>query len=94
MKVSAIRCVVAVAVSNTGREPGMERSQNFWCLNIYSWPLLFVHLDFSVLGVCAGHEVLTGVIYPVIVRMTWGGGWLGELGFIDFAGNRVSCHVP
>eukprot|EP00403_Amphidinium_massartii_P042346 CAMPEP_0178435874 /NCGR_PEP_ID=MMETSP0689_2-20121128/34152_1 /TAXON_ID=160604 /ORGANISM="Amphidinium massartii, Strain CS-259" /LENGTH=567 /DNA_ID=CAMNT_0020057959 /DNA_START=249 /DNA_END=1949 /DNA_ORIENTATION=- len=33
--------------------------------------------------------VLTGVIYPIIVRMTWGGGWLGEMGFVDFAGSAI-----
>mmetsp|Transcript_51652 Transcript_51652/g.95611 ORF Transcript_51652/g.95611 Transcript_51652/m.95611 type:complete len:569 (-) Transcript_51652:85-1791(-) len=33
--------------------------------------------------------VLTGVIYPAIVRMTWGGGWLAEEGFVDFAGSAV-----
>eukprot|EP00971_Amphidinium_carterae_P004855 97039-Amphidinium_carterae.1 len=32
---------------------------------------------------------VTGVIYPSIVRMTWGGGWLGEMGYIDFAGSSI-----
>mmetsp|Transcript_8431 Transcript_8431/g.18925 ORF Transcript_8431/g.18925 Transcript_8431/m.18925 type:complete len:668 (+) Transcript_8431:195-2198(+) len=32
---------------------------------------------------------VTGVIYPLCVRMTWGGGWLDELGFIDFAGSAI-----
>ncbi|CAK0847008.1 unnamed protein product [Prorocentrum cordatum] len=33
--------------------------------------------------------VTTGIIYPVVVRWTWGGGWLGEWGFVDFAGSAV-----
>ena len=33
--------------------------------------------------------VLTAVIYPVIGAWTWGGGWLAELGFKDFAGSTV-----
>ena len=33
--------------------------------------------------------VLTAVIYPVIGAWTWGGGWLAELGFRDFAGSTV-----
>ena len=33
--------------------------------------------------------VLTAVIYPVIGAWTWGGGWLAELGFQDFAGSTV-----
>ncbi|MFK8024870.1 MAG: ammonium transporter [Ilumatobacter sp.] len=29
------------------------------------------------------------VIYPVFGHWTWGGGWLGELGFVDFAGSTI-----
>lgn len=28
----------------------------------------------------------TGFIYPVVVAWTWGGGWLQQRGFHDFAG--------
>ena len=33
--------------------------------------------------------VLTGFIYPVVGAWTWGGGWLSEMGFQDFAGSTV-----
>ena len=33
--------------------------------------------------------VLTGVIYPIVGAWTWGGGWLDELGFQDFAGSTI-----
>ncbi|MDE2980951.1 MAG: ammonium transporter [Gemmatimonadota bacterium] len=33
--------------------------------------------------------VLTGFIYPVIGAWTWGGGWLGSMGFTDFAGSTI-----
>ena len=33
--------------------------------------------------------VLTTFIYPVIGAWTWGGGWLAEMGFQDFAGSTV-----
>ena len=33
--------------------------------------------------------VLTSIIYPVVGAWTWGGGWLAELGFKDFAGSTV-----
>ena len=33
--------------------------------------------------------VLTAVIYPVIGAWTWGGGWLSEMGFSDFAGSTI-----
>ena len=32
---------------------------------------------------------LTGFIYPVIGSWTWGGGWLAEMGFQDFAGSTI-----
>lgn len=37
--------------------------------------------------------VLTGVIYPVQGAWQWGGGWLSEMGFSDFAGSTIvhSC---
>ena len=33
--------------------------------------------------------LMTGFIYPVVVARTWGGGWLSEIGFCDFAGSGV-----
>jgi len=37
--------------------------------------------------------VLTLVIYPVVGHWIWGGGWLAELGFLDFAGDTVVHSV-
>ena len=33
--------------------------------------------------------LLTAVIYPVVGAWTWGGGWLTEMGFTDFAGSTI-----
>ncbi|WP_292288861.1 ammonium transporter [Marivita sp.] len=33
--------------------------------------------------------VLTGFIYPLTASWTWGGGWLSEAGFSDFAGSTI-----
>ncbi|MFP4509366.1 MAG: ammonium transporter [Spirochaetaceae bacterium] len=33
--------------------------------------------------------VLTALIYPVVGHWTWGGGFLAELGFADFAGSTI-----
>jgi Amt family ammonium transporter len=33
--------------------------------------------------------LLTAIIYPVVGAWTWGGGWLSELGFTDFAGSTI-----
>jgi ammonium transporter, Amt family len=37
--------------------------------------------------------VITLLIYPVSGHWTWGGGWLSELGFIDFAGSTIVHSV-
>ncbi len=33
--------------------------------------------------------VLTAIVYPIVGAWTWGGGWLGDLGFKDFAGSTI-----
>ena len=33
--------------------------------------------------------ILTAVLYPVVGAWTWGGGWLSNLGFQDFAGSTI-----
>ena len=33
--------------------------------------------------------ILTAFIYPVIGSWTWGGGWLNQMGFQDFAGSTI-----
>ena len=33
--------------------------------------------------------VLTGIFYPISASWQWGGGWLSEAGFSDFAGSTV-----
>lgn len=30
-----------------------------------------------------------GLIYPIVAHWTWGGGWLGEAGFVDYAGSSI-----
>ena len=32
---------------------------------------------------------ITGLIYPIVTHWTWGGGWLAELGYYDFAGSGI-----
>lgn len=37
--------------------------------------------------------ILTGILYPISGSWQWGGGWLSELGFSDFAGSTVVHSV-
>jgi Amt family ammonium transporter len=32
---------------------------------------------------------ITGLIYPIVTHWVWGGGWLSDIGFFDFAGSGV-----
>ena len=33
--------------------------------------------------------ILSGILYPIVMGWQWGGGWLAELGFSDFAGSTL-----
>jgi len=33
--------------------------------------------------------ILTAAIYPIVGAWTWGGGWLSQMGFSDFAGSTI-----
>ena len=33
--------------------------------------------------------ILTAIIYPIVGAWTWGGGWLSNMGFSDFAGSTI-----
>ena len=37
--------------------------------------------------------ILTGIIYPIQGAWSWGGGWLAEMGFSDFAGSTIVHSV-
>ena len=37
--------------------------------------------------------ILTGLIYPIAGSRQWGGGWLSEMGFSDFAGSTLVHSV-
>ncbi|MDX1659726.1 MAG: ammonium transporter [Nitriliruptorales bacterium] len=44
-------------------------------------------IDFKAYVVVA--TALTAIIYPIVSHWQWGGGWLSELGFYDFAGSTI-----
>ncbi|NRC53920.1 ammonium transporter [Mesorhizobium sediminum] len=37
--------------------------------------------------------ILTGILYPITGAWTWGGGWLSQMGFSDFAGSTIVHSV-
>lgn len=36
---------------------------------------------------------ITGLIYPIVINWGWGGGWLADLGFMDYAGSTLVHSV-
>jgi Amt family ammonium transporter len=42
------------------------------------------YLDFLIFSL-----LLTGIAYPITGHWLWGGGWLADLGFVDFAGSTL-----
>ena len=40
-------------------------------------------------GYLAYSTVITALVYPIVVSWQWGGGWLAERGFVDFAGSGL-----
>ena len=40
------------------------------------------------LSYCIYSAVISAVIYPIEAHWTWGGGWLAQMGFHDFAGSN------
>ena len=40
------------------------------------------------LSYCVYSAIISAVIYPIEAHWTWGGGWLAQIGFHDFAGSN------
>ncbi len=51
------------------------------------WGTMLERTKFAVY--CIFAVVFAGLIYPIVGHWIWGGGWLAELGMLDFAGSTV-----
>ena len=40
------------------------------------------------LSYCIYSAIISGIVYPIEAHWTWGGGWLAQMGFHDFAGSN------
>ncbi|CAK0859807.1 unnamed protein product [Prorocentrum cordatum] len=82
-----------------GRQSQLDGSSHF---DFALWFLHFAYATTSATissGALAGRvafipylllsTMITGIIYPVAVRWTWGGGWLNDWGYTDFAGSSI-----
>jgi Amt family ammonium transporter len=89
--------------------PGIELADTIFYGNISVLTMFFFQFAFAATastittGAMAertdfvGHLIYTviivGLIYPVVVHWVWGGGWLFQQGFFDFAGSNVVHSV-
>ncbi len=82
-----------------------EMNQPFGTLNISVLTMFFFQFAFAAtastittgamaertdfIGDLIYSAIIAAVIYPVVVHWVWGGGWLAQQGFLDFAGSNV-----
>ena len=84
---------------DAGLTPAMAE-QGYSTMSDWFFQMVFVATAASIVSGALAERVkmwsfflftllLTAFIYPVVGAWTWGGGWLAELGFQDFAGSTI-----
>ena len=74
--------------------------QNYASMSDWFFQMVFVATSASVVSGALAERVklwsflafttvLTAIVYPIVGAWTWGGGWLNQLGFLDFAGSTI-----
>ena len=74
--------------------------QNYATMSDWFFQMVFVATAASVVSGALAERVklwsflvfttiLTAIVYPIIGAWTWGGGWLNQMGFQDFAGSTI-----
>ena len=74
--------------------------QNYATMSDWFFQMVFVATAASVVSGALAERVklwsflaftvvLTSIVYPIVGAWTWGGGWLNQMGFQDFAGSTI-----
>ena len=74
--------------------------QNYATMSDWFFQMVFVATAASVVSGAMAERVklwpflafttiLTAIVYPIVGAWTWGGGWLNQMGFQDFAGSTI-----
>ncbi len=90
--------------SELASDEAIDISTGYAAASDWFFQMVFVATAASIVSGCVAERpklipflifvaVLTGVIYPIQGAWQWGGGWLSEMGFSDFAGSTIvhSC---
>ena len=89
-----------VAATSTVLEEAATGGTNYSIMSDWFFQMVFVATAASIVSGALAERVkmwsffaftllLTAIIYPVVGAWTWGGGWLSDLGFSDFAGSTI-----
>ena len=87
-------------VGGGGDAAGFVAGNSYSTMSDWFFQMVFVATAASIVSGALAERVkmwtffiftlaLTAVIYPIVGAWTWGGGWLDELGFQDFAGSTI-----
>ena len=82
------------------RQQAAVLDQNYATMSDWFFQMVFVATSASVVSGALAERVklwsflafttvLTAIVYPIVGAWTWGGGWLNQLGFLDFAGSTI-----
>ncbi len=81
-----------------------DYSSNYAASSDWFFQMVFCGAACSVVSGCVAERiklwsflafcvVLTGFVYPIQGSWSWGGGWLADLGFVDYAGSTIVHSV-
>ena len=87
-------------VGGGGDAAGFVADNSYSTMSDWFFQMVFVATAASIVSGALAERVkmwtfflftlaLTALIYPIVGAWTWGGGWLDELGFQDFAGSTI-----
>jgi Amt family ammonium transporter len=101
---SAAETALLAASEKTPEMVKAVTDQNYSVMSDWFFQMVFVATAASIVSGTVAERikfwpfmvfvvVLTGIIYPIQGSWTWGGGWLKEMGFSDFAGSTLVHSV-
>ena len=81
-----------------------DYSSNYAASSDWFFQMVFCGAACSVVSGCVAERIklwsflafciiLTGFVYPIQGSWSWGGGWLADLGFVDYAGSTIVHSV-
>ena len=91
---------IALVGGEAGKAAAVVEANDYSTMSDWFFQMVFVATAASIVSGAMAERVkmwpfflftlvLTAILYPLVGAWTWGGGWLNELGFKDFAGSTI-----